>query len=156
MEKLIDLQFDDPILKSLNFKPYRNAAARQVVTFTPEDGQPQTMEVTTPWGSKLTVKNGDLLVSELDKPNDVWPVDARIFDETYLIVAPGICIKRAVTLLAPLTDLTNGDENQMVTIHTLEGTEIVRAGDFFLAKGAKGEIWPYPKAKAAKLMKPAS
>jgi len=140
----------------LNFKPYRNTAARHVVTFEPEDGQPQTMEVTTPWGSKLTVKKGDLLVSELDKPNDVWPVDARIFDETYLIVAPGVCIKRAVTLLALLTDLTNGDENQMVTIHTLEGVETVRAGDFFLAKGAKGEIWPYPKAKAAKLMKPAS
>jgi hypothetical protein len=59
-------------------------------------------------------------------------------------------------LLVPLTDVTNGDEDQMVTVHTLEGTETVRAGDFLLAKGPKGEIWPYPKAKAEKMMKPAS
>jgi hypothetical protein len=42
-----------------------------------------------------------------------------------------------------------------VTIHTLEGVDTVRAGDFFLAKGVKGEIWPYPKAKAAEIMRPA-
>ena len=59
--------------------------------------------------------------------------------------APGICIKRAVTLLVPLTDVTDGDEDQMVTVHTFEGPVTVRAGDFFLAKGVKGEIWPYPK-----------
>jgi hypothetical protein len=29
-------------------------------------------------------------------------------------------------------------------VETLEGTETVRAGDFFLARGIKGEIWPYP------------
>jgi hypothetical protein len=156
MRKPIDILSDDPILNSLNFKPYRNNAARHVTTFSPGDDQPQTMEVTTPWGSILTVKKGDLLVSELDKPNEVWPVDARIFDETYLVIAPGICVKRAITLLVPLTDITNGDEDQMVTIHTIEGTETVRAGDFLLAKGPKGEIWPYPKAKAEKMMKPAS
>ena len=147
---------DDPILNSLNFKPYRNMAPRRVAPFIPEDDQPQTMEVSTPWGSKLTVKKGDLLVSELDKPNDVWPIDARIFDETYLITAPGICVKRAVTLLVPLTDVTDGDEDRMVVVHTLEGAETVRAGDFFLAKGVNGEIWPYPKAKAAEIMKPVS
>ena len=31
----------------------------------------------------------------------------------------------------------------------------VRAGDFLLAKGVQGEIWPYPKAKFLKKMKPA-
>jgi hypothetical protein len=126
------------------------------VPFVPEEDQPQTMEVSTPWGSTLTAKKGDLLVSELDKPEDIWPIDAQIFDETYIITAPGVCIKRAVTLLVPLTDVTDGDEEQLVTVHTFEGEVTVRAGDFFLAKGIKGEIWPYPKAKAAEIMKPVS
>jgi hypothetical protein len=26
----------------------------------------------------------------------------------------------------------------------MEGPETVRAGDFYLARGVKGEIWPYP------------
>jgi hypothetical protein len=156
MNEPVVLMPDDLIIKSLNFKPYRNTARRRVVPFVPKDDQPQTMEVTTPWGSKLTVKKGDLLVSELDKPNDVWPIDAKIFDESYLVVGPGICEKRAVTFLVPLIDVTDGDEDRMVIVHTLEGAETVRAGDFFLAKGVKGEIWPYPKAKVAKIMKPAS
>jgi hypothetical protein len=156
MKEPIIILPDDPILNSLNFKPHRNMVARHAVPFIPTDDQPQTMEVTTPWGSKLTAKKGDLLVSELDKPDDVWPIDARIFDESYIITSPGICVKRAITLLVPLTDLTNGDEDQLVTVHTLEGPETVRAGDFLLAKGVKGEIWPYPKAKAEKTMKPAS
>jgi hypothetical protein len=156
MKEPVVLLPDDPILNSLNFKPYRSMVSRRVEPFVPKDGQPQTMEISTPWGSKLTVKKGDLLVSELDKPDDMWPIDAGIFDETYIITAPGICVKRAVTMLVPLTDVTDDDENQMVIIHTLEGAETVRAGDFFLAKGVKGEIWPYPKAKAAEIMKPAS
>ncbi len=156
MKEPVVLMPDDPILNSVNFRPYRNMVSRHVAPFVPADDQPQTMEVSTPWGSKLTAKKGDLLVSELDRPDDVWPIDARIFDETYLVTAPGFCIKRAITLLAPLTDVTDGDEDQMVIVHTLEGTETVRAGDFLLAKGVRGEIWPYPKAKAAKIMKPAS
>jgi hypothetical protein len=52
--------------------------------------------------------------------------------------------------------VTNGDEDRMVMVHTLEGVETVRAGDFFLAKGVHGEIWPYPKDKAEKIMKPVS
>jgi hypothetical protein len=43
-----------------------------------------------------------------------------------------------------MTDLTNGDQNRIVTVQTLEGPETVRAGDFYLARGIKGEIWPYP------------
>jgi hypothetical protein len=156
MKESVILMSDDPILNSLNFKPYRNMVSRRVVPFVPEIDQPQTMEVTTPWGSKLTAKKGDLLVSELDKPDDMWPIDAYIFDETYIIIAPGICVKRAITMLVPLTEITGGDEDQMVVVHTLEGPVTVRAGDFLLAKGVKGEIWPYPKAKAAEIMKPAS
>ncbi len=154
MTETLVLMSDDPILDTLKFRPYRSVTLRRVVPFLPEAGQPQTMEVSTPWGSRLTVKRGDFLISELENPNDVWPIDARIFDETYLVTAPGLCIKRAVTLLVPLTDLTGGDEERMVTVQTLEGPETVRAGDFFLARGVKGEIWPYPKSKVEETMEP--
>jgi hypothetical protein len=156
MKDPVILLSDDPRINSLNFKPYRNMVTRRVAPFIPQDDQPQTIEISTPWGSKLAAKKGDLLVSELDKPDDIWPIDARIFDDSYIIVAPGLCIKRAVTLLVPLIEVTNGDEDRMVTVHTYEGPVTVRAGDFFLAKGVKGEIWPYPKEKAAQIMKPAS
>jgi hypothetical protein len=156
MKEPVVLMPDDPVLKTLNFKPYRSMVKRRVEPFIPREDQPQTMDVSTPWGSKLTARRGDLLVSELDKPDDVWPIDADIFDETYIIISPGLCVKRAVTLLVPLIDVTNGNEDQMVTVHTYEGPVTVRAGDFLLAKGVKGEIWPYPKDKAAKIMKPAS
>jgi hypothetical protein len=131
MPEPINLKSDDPIMRSLNFKPYRSIAQRRVVPFAPADNEPQTKEVFTPWGSKLTVTKGDLLISELDKPEDAWPIDADIFDQTYMVVAPGFCIKRAVTWLVPLEDAVNGDKDQTVTVHTLEGTETVRAGDFF-------------------------
>jgi hypothetical protein len=156
MKEPVVLMSDDPIINSLNFKPYRNTVVRRVAPFIPEDDQPQTMEVSTPWGATLTAKKGDLLVSELDKPEDIWPIDAQIFDETYLITAPGFCVKRAITLLVPLTDVTAGDEDRLVTVHSHEGPVTVRAGDFFLAKGVKGEIWPYPKEKVAEKMKPAN
>lgn len=146
---------DDSILRTLNFKPYRNIVERRVVAFDPPAGEPQTMEVNTPWGVPLTAKRGDMLISEVDAPDDVWPVDAKIFDESYMIVRPGFCIKRAVTLLVPLTDLTRGNDDQLVTVETLEGPETVRAGDFYLAKGVKGEIWPYPKEKVNQVMVPA-
>jgi len=147
---------NDPIIKSLHFIPYRNLTLRRVIPFLPKAGQPQTMELVTPWGSKLKVKKGDFLISELDKPEDVWSIGAQIFDETYLVIKPGLCVKRALTWLAPLSDVTNGDEDRMVTIHTLEGPETVRAGDFFLARGVHHEIWPYPKIKVAETMKPAN
>jgi len=149
------LMSDDPILDRLNFKPFRNMTLRRVVPFLPSENEPQSMEVDTPWGAKLKVAKGDFLISELDKPNDVWPIDAHIFDETYLITEPGLCVKRATTLLVPLTELTGGDEEQQVTVYTMEGPVTVRAGDFFLAKGVKGEIWPYPKEKVKEKMKPA-
>jgi hypothetical protein len=154
MSEPIVLKSDDPLLKRLKFKPYRNTAQRRVAAFMPTDDQSQTMDIVTPWGSTLTAKKGDLLISELDKPDDMWPIDAQIFDETYLITAPGFCIKRGITFLAPLTEVTANDEDQMVIIHTLEGPETVRAGDFLLARGVKGEIWPYPIEKAAEIMRP--
>ena len=113
------------------------------------------MEIDTPWGSQLTAKSGDFLVSEVDTPNDYWPIDPVIFEQSYIIIRPGYCVKSAVTLLAPLTDITHGDEEQMVTVVSLEGPLTVRAGDFYLAKGVKGEVWPYPKDKIYDVMMPA-
>ena len=151
----LEITSDDPLLATLDFKPYSSMVKRGVIPFSPGEGEPQTKELQTPWGAMLTAKKGDMLVFELDHPNDVWPVDAGIFDESYMILEPGVCIKRAVTLLVPLTDVTRGDADRMVTVHTLEGVETVRAGDFYLAKGVKGEIWPYPIEKANEIMRPA-
>ncbi|MBK8780628.1 MAG: hypothetical protein IPO22_02230 [Anaerolineales bacterium] len=103
----------------------------------------------------MTATPGDMLVFELDRPNDAWPVDAEIFDASYEMLEPGICVKRALTWLVPLVDVTGGNPDRMVAVHTLEGIETVRAGDFYLAKGVQGEIWPYPKKKADEIMKPA-
>jgi hypothetical protein len=155
MSKPIVITSDDPILEALDFKPYRSKVERRVIPFLPENGDPQTLEVKTPWGAVLTAKKGDFLVSEVSAPHDYWPIDPVIFEESYLITRPGYCAKNAVTLLVPLTDVTNGDPDQKVTVVSLEGAETVRAGDFFLAKGIKGEIWPYPKEKIDEVMTPA-
>lgn len=155
MSEPVLIKSDDPILNTLNFRPYRNTVQRRVVAFAPADNEPQTKEIITPWGARLTAEKGDMIVSELDAPDDVWPIDAEIFDKSYMIIGPQLCVKRAITLLVPLTDLTDGDEDRLVTVHTLEGVDTVRAGDFLLAKGVNGEIWPYPKEKAAEIMSPA-
>jgi hypothetical protein len=156
MNNPIIVTSDDPILRSLNFKPYRSKVERRVVPFAPAPDEPQTMEVNTPWGQQLIARRGDLLVSEVDQPHDFWPVDPLIFDDSYILVRPGYCVKNAVTLLVPMTDLTHDDPDQMVTVISLEGAETVRAGDFYLAKGIKGEIWAYPKEKINEVMTPAS
>jgi hypothetical protein len=145
---------DDPVIQTLPFRPYRNIVERRATPFLPEPDEPQTIDIDTPWGVTLTAKSGDFVVSEMDRPEDRWPVDAEIFDKSYLIVRPGICIKSAVTLLVPLVELTGGDEDRMVSVVTLEGSDIVRAGDFYLAKGVQGEIWPYPKEKVDQVMRP--
>lgn len=144
----------DPILATLNFKPYRSKVERRVVPFLPAPDEPQTLEINTPWGAQLTARKGDFLVSEIATPNDFWPIDPVIFEESYIITRPGFCVKKAVTLLVPLTDVT-GDPDRKVTVVALEGRETVRAGDFFLAKGIKGEIWAYPKEKVKHVMVPA-
>lgn len=143
------------MLTTLDFKPYRSKVERRVTPYLPGPNQPQTMDINTPWGAQLTAKKGDFLVSEVDSPHDYWPIDPVIFEESYVIVRPGYCVKKAVTLLVPLIDLTQGDPDQLVTVVSLEGPETVRAGDFWLAKGIKGEIWPYPKEKIADVMVPA-
>ena len=144
----------DSILSTLNFQPYRNKVERRVVPFLPGPDEPQTIEIHTPWGTDLTARKGDLLVSEIAAPNDYWPIDPVIFEDSYIITRPGFCAKKAVTLLVPLTDIT-GDPDMEVTVVSLEGAETVRSGDFYLAKGVKGEIWPYPREKIQEVMMPA-
>ena len=155
MSEPIVITSDDPILDSLDFKPFRSKVERRVIPFLPSSDETQTMDVKTPWGAVLTAKKGDFLVSEVDQPNDYWPIDPAIFEDSYILTRPGYCAKNAVTLLVPLVDVTNGDPDQKVTVVSLEGPETVRAGDFFLAKGIKGEVWPYPKEKIDEVMMPA-
>jgi hypothetical protein len=153
MNEPLVLTSDDSILSELNFKPYRSKVERRVVPFLPAPDESQTMEIHTPWGTQLTARKGDFLVSEINAPDDYWSVDPVIFEESYVIIRPGYCIKKAVTLLVPLTEITH-DPDQLVTVVTLEGPETVRADDFYLAKGIKGEIWPYPKEKIDDVMTP--
>jgi hypothetical protein len=154
MSKQLVITPNDPILETLQFKAYRNTVERRAVPFLPAPNEPQTRDIDTPWGVQITAKPGDFLVSEVDNPKDYWPIDPVVFEESYVITRPGYCIKKAVTHLVPLTDVTGGDEDQRVTIETMEGPETVRAGDFYLAKGVKGELWPYPKDKIEEVMVP--
>jgi hypothetical protein len=144
----------DSILEKLNFKPYRSKVERRVVPFFPAPGEPQSLEIKTPWGAQLTARKGDFLVSEVETPDDYWPIDPVIFEDSYVIIRPGYCVKKAITLLVPLTEVTHDPERE-VTVVSLEGPETVRAGDFYLAKGIRGEIWPYPKEKIDDVMMPA-
>jgi hypothetical protein len=144
----------DSKLGHLNFKAYRSKVERRVVAFFPAPDEAQTLEIKTPWGTELTARKGDFLISEIEAPDDYWPIDPVIFEESYIIIRPGYCVKKALTLLVPLTDMT-GDPDRLVTVVSLEGDETVRAGDFYLAKGVKGEIWPYPRAKIEDVFMPA-
>ncbi|MEP6895236.1 MAG: hypothetical protein ABI986_06485 [Chloroflexota bacterium] len=155
MNEPVVITSDDPVLNTLDFKPYRSKVERRVIPFMPAPHEIQSMDIETPWGAILTAKSGDFLISEVDKPNDYWPIDATIFEESYVLIRPGYCVKKAVTLLAPLTDMTQGNPDAMVTVVSLEGAETVRAGDFYLAKGIKGEVWSYPKDKIEHVMMPA-
>jgi hypothetical protein len=153
MTEPLVLHSQDPVLETLKFKPYRSKVERRVVPFIPTADEPQTMEINTPWGTRLTARKGDLLISEIEAPEDYWAIDPVIFDESYVITRPGYCVKKAETLLVPLTDIT-GDPERLVKVITMEGDETVRAGDFYLAKGVKGEIWPYPKEKIKDVLEP--
>ena len=153
MTNTIQITSQDPIIKTLNFKPYRSTVERRVERFTPPPNAPQNIELATPWGEFLTANAGDYLVSELDTPpEDRWPVEAVIFEKTYVLTTPGHCVKKALTYLVPLEDAVGGNIDQEVVVETLEGLVSVRAGDFYLALGVEGEIWPYPEGKVGNVM----
>jgi len=139
---------NDSILATLNFKPYRNKMERRVIPFLPGSDEPQSMEINTPWGTQLTARRGDFLVSEVDTPNDFWAIDPGIFEESYVIVRPGYCVKKAITLLAPLTDITRGNADQLVTVVSLEGPETVRQGISGLQKASKVRYGPTQKKRS--------
>lgn len=152
MSDTVLLTSQDEIIKKLNFKTYRSTVERYVVHFMPAEDEKQEVEIKTPWGEALTAHKGDYLVSELDAPKDRWPVEKRIFEKTYSISRPNYCIKKALTHLVPLVDVVDGNADQEVEVETLEGRVSVRAGDFYLALGVEGEIWPYPKEKVESVM----
>jgi hypothetical protein len=150
----VKISATDPIIEKLNFKAYKSIVERPFKRFEPEPDQPQETDIVAPWGETLTAKAGDYLISEADDPEDSWPVDADIFESTYTILRPGVCVKKALTHLVPMTDLTGGDPDQEVMVSAIEGPQTVRAGDFYLAKGIQGEIWSYPKEKVGVTMIP--
>ncbi|MEA2008098.1 MAG: hypothetical protein U9O54_03175 [Chloroflexota bacterium] len=140
---MLELRADDPIIQQLNFKPYRYTTKRQAEQFLPRLDNSQTIDVKTPWGGVLTGKKGDYLVSEYDNPDDQWVVDKDIFEASYQELENGVYYKKAIVELAPLTQITH-DPDQEIIIHSLEGPLTVRSGDFHLARGNKGEVWPIP------------
>ena len=154
MTKKIDLTSDNPILNRLKFRLYRSIAERRVEQFLPGPNEPQTTEINTPWGEALKVKSGDYIVSEISNPTDRWPVQADIFDATYIITRSGYCVKQTSTPFVPMVDVADGDADAEVTVHTLEGAYTIRAGDFYLARGPKGEIWAVPNEKVDNLLQP--
>ncbi len=150
---LLELRPDDPIIGTLDFRPYRNSAVRHAERYLPAEGEPETMDVLCPWGDTLTVSAGDYIVSEIDNPDDRWPVEKSIFEKTYIEVGPNRYQKKELTNLVPLTEVTHNPD-QKVIVHTLEGDLTVRSGDFYLARGVNGEIWPFPQEKVEQIMVP--
>lgn len=144
---ITELTSDLEMLDYLNFRPYRNSVERQAFQFLPGFNEPQKTNIQTPWGETLTCEYGDYIVNEMDESADRWPVKRDIFEESYLEIRPGCFVKRPLTHLVPLVDITQNPDVD-VLVHTLEGPVTVRAGDFYLARGIQGEIWPYPKNKA--------
>ncbi len=143
------IRSDDKILSSVKYTIYGFRDKRVAKQFLPKPDEPQTQEVHTSWGDTLTAKRGDYFVSDAGNPEDSWIVERKIFEQSYQEEEPGSGIfkKIAAVALVPLTELTGGDPDQLVTIHSLEGALTVRAGDFHLARGIKGEIWPFPSEK---------
>jgi hypothetical protein len=138
---LLEIKPDDAIIGTLNFKPYRNSAVRRAERYLPGEDEPKSKTVVQPWGGTLTITVGDYLVSEVDRPEDSWPVKKSIFEKTYVQIGPNQFQKKELTMLVPLRDVT-GDPEEKVIVHTREGDLTVRSGDFYLARGVEGEIWP--------------
>jgi|GEM_PF-412661 len=144
----LTLSSGDSIVQALEFSKFRSSAERAVEQYLPSDPNAK-LEVKTSWGETLTAKHGDYLVGSVTDKNDRWVVQKDIFESTYQMVREGVGVKSALIELVPLAQIT-GNDNTIVTVNTLEGSVKARAGDFYLARGVQGEIWPYPKAKVEK------
>lgn len=149
MRNPLEIRSDDEILSNVKYTIYGYKGIRRAKQFLPESDESQTQEIQTPWGGTLTAKRGDYLVSDAANLEDNWVVESEIFEQSYQEEEPGTGVfkKHAAVALVPLTELTGGDPDQLVTIHSLEGALTVRAGDFHLARGVKGEVWPFPNEK---------
>lgn len=154
MHEPILLSSQDPKLQHIVFRPYRSAVLRRAEPFLPAPEEAQEMAVDTPWGETLIAEPGDYIVSEIDRPEERWPVDRETFEKSYFEVEASVYAKRSLVDLAPLVEVTGGDPEQQVTIQTMEGEVTVRAGDFYLARGMLGELWPYSKEKADSTLVP--
>lgn len=154
MDEPLEISDHDAILDTVDFRPYISNTERHAEQFLPPPDAPQTVEVHTPWGGTLLAQAGDYIVNDVKNRADCWVVEREIFETTYHQVRPGRWVKSAITYLAPLTDLTGQVEDRTVTIHTLEGPVTVRAGDFYLARGAQGELWAIPNEKVHATMQP--
>jgi len=149
MIETINIKSDDSILKHIKFKVYSYKDERVAKQFMPDPDEPQTQELQTSWGDTLTMKKGDYIVSDTTNPGDSWPVEKDIFEKSHEETVPGTGYFKKVSLvsLVPLTIFTDGNPDTLVTVHSLEGPETVPAGNYHLAKGIKGEIWPFPNNK---------
>jgi len=144
---LMEIRSNSPFLKILDFRPYCCAGTeRKAEQFTPNENEPTTKEIQAPWGGVLTAEAGDYIVSDIENPKDSWVVKKNIFDTTYSKTKQNTFIKSASVLLVPLTEIT-GNPDEEVIVYTLEGPMTVRSGEFYLAMGIEGEIWPIPKEK---------
>lgn len=146
---MLEISPGDAILKKLDFKPYRYTTKRSAKQYLPGEDQPQTISVKTPWGGVLRGEKGDYLVNEYGNPDNQWVVRQDLFEETYQELDQGIYHKKAIVELVPLTEITH-DPDQEITIHSLEGSLTVRSGDFHLARGVEGKIWPAPNKEISK------
>ena len=166
------LREDDPSLASLDFRPYRSAAARHACQFLPGPDEPQILSVRCPWGETLTAEPGDYVVSESElagSEEDRWVVSRCIFERTYAPISEDdddtrrklgsgrgkegeerLFRKEAMTHLVPMIAACGGDPESRAILCTREGEVTVRAGDFHLARGADGEIWPIPNEKVGR------
>ncbi len=148
----IEINPNDEVLAQAGFKYYCYKDTRLARQFLPTSEEPQTQEIAVPWGDTLIAKKGDYIVSDAKDPSNSWPVAKEIFEQTHEEKVPGSGIfkKTAIIALVPLTEFTEGNPDQLVTIHSLEGEYTVRAGDFHLARGIKQEIWAYPSENIPK------
>ncbi len=149
MSDPVVLRSDDDVVRNAKYTIYGYRDRRIAKQFLPAPDEPQTFEIEVPWGGTLMGKTGDYIVSSADDPTDSWPVERDIFEKSHKEEEPGSGIfkKTATVAMVPLTEFTNGDPDQMVTVFSLEGAETVPAGRFHLARGIKNEIWVYPSHK---------
>ena len=153
MTSPIEIRANDPLIHQLKFETYRYTSLREAEQFLPQSDEQQTKVVKTPWGGELKAQAGDYLVHEQGHPEDSWVVKKEIFEQTYQSVKSGAYLKKDTVDLVPLTQVTR-DPDQDVKVYSLEGPLTVQAGEYYLARGSHGEIWPIPREKVESSMEP--